>query len=241
MAGELPSFTGGLPGAGRLGRTLDRALPPRAAAAIALNERMAAALRDAGLPPERVFTVPPPVDTRPFGPPPERHGLAPVAYTGNLDAYQNIGLLERAVERARESEPALAFLVATGDKATPRGAERVASAGFADVCALLRRDVVLACPRTAWPGYPIKLANGLAAGSAIVACEGAAHGLEHGRTALVVPDDDAAAFAGALLRAARDPALRGRLGRAARAHAEEHLAPARVAAQVTGAYAAACG
>ena len=53
-------------------------------------------------------------------------------------------------------------------------------------------------------------------GQAVVACAGSAKGLVDGVTARVVPDDDVAAFAGAVLSLLRDPAARVRLGSAGR-------------------------
>jgi glycosyltransferase involved in cell wall biosynthesis len=70
----------------------------------------------------------------------------------------------------------------------------------------------------------MKLLNYMAEGKAIVAAAGSAKGLVDGETGLVVPDDDADAFADAVVRLLRDGAARARLGRAARASVEDHAA-----------------
>ena len=81
---------------------------------------------------------------------------------------------------------------------------------------LLAEDSVFAVPRVSWSGYPIKLLNAMAAGKAIVACESAAYPLLDRVSGLIVPDNDAAAFAEALHELVTNPKLRAELGRNAR-------------------------
>ena len=67
----------------------------------------------------------------------------------------------------------------------------------------------------------MKLLNYMAEGKAIVASAGSAKGLVDGRTARVVADGDAVAFADAVVDLLRDAHLRRRLGLAARASVED--------------------
>lgn len=94
---------------------------------------------------------------------------------------------------------------------------------------LLRRSDIYILASTS-EGLPMALLEALANGLAIVATEvgGVPDVVESGREALVVPPADPAAMATALVRLARDPALRERLGRAARERARQ-LGPAEIA------------
>ncbi|HNT88242.1 MAG TPA: glycosyltransferase family 4 protein, partial [Candidatus Hydrogenedentes bacterium] len=98
---------------------------------------------------------------------------------------------------------------------TPR-AEFVYTPDFDALRPLLAEDSVFAVPRVSWSGYPIKLLNAMAAGKAIVACESAAYPLLDRVSGLIVPDNDAAAFAEALHELVTNPKLRAELGRNAR-------------------------
>jgi glycosyltransferase involved in cell wall biosynthesis len=97
---------------------------------------------------------------------------------------------------------------------------------------VLAEDSVLALPRVSWSGYPIKLLNAMAAGKAIVACQSAAYPLTHEVDAIIVPDDDVAAFTDALIRLMLDPKLRRKLGAAARAKVEREHKPDAVGRQL---------
>ena len=90
---------------------------------------------------------------------------------------------------------------------------------------------------------PNKVWQAMAVGRAIVTGDtpGVREVLRDGRDALLVPPGDPAALARALARLGRDPALRARLGAAARARYERCGAPARVASRLTSALAAHAG
>jgi glycosyltransferase involved in cell wall biosynthesis len=141
-----------------------------------------------------------------------------VLYAGNLDRYQNFGLLAEAMRLLRGQLPEARLRVAqhSMSAASLAGVEHVPLADLAALRVLLAEDAVFALPRVSWSGYPMKLLNAMASGHAVVACAGAAHPIEHEVNGLVVPDNDAAAFAEALHRCLTDPALRARLGAAAR-------------------------
>ena len=226
MADELPHYFGGAGWARRAGAWLDRALPRRADAVIAPHSRLRDHLIACGCDADKVFVIPPALDATQFEMAVHSAEMPPVLYTGNLDAYQNLPLLHDAMTRVRYEEPKARLLFATADIDAIEGAEVVPVHDFGGLRQVLAHEAVVACPRVSWSGYPIKLLNAMAAGQALVACEGAAPGLTDGEDALLVPDDDAEAFAAALLRLLRDAGLRRRLGAAARARVEGQHAPA---------------
>ena len=207
-----------------LGACLDRSLPKRADIVIAPHRRLADYLVDCGCKRDRVHVIPPSTDSVPDSAEMDIRKIAPILYTGNLDAYQNLPVLEATIAHARAVEPDLEWLVATAEAGCAlQGATHVSTPDFASLSEALSKDVVVACPRISWSGYPIKLLNAMAAGKAVVACESAAYPLRDGVNGRVVPDDDVEAFAEALLELATDGAARLSLGKAARDTAgQEH-------------------
>lgn len=236
MADELPHYFRGAAWVRRVGAWLDRNLPRRADAIIAPHERLAAYLCEQGCDPGKVFVIPPVLDASAFQPAEPNEGTPPVLYTGNLDAYQNLPLLAGAMRRVREELPEARFVVASAEACAMEGAEHIPVHNLDALRRVLAREAVVACPRVSWSGYPIKLLNAMAAAQPIVACHGAAPGLTHEADALLVPDNDAAAFAAALLRLLNDADLRRRLGRAARQRLETHHAPGAIAKAIGGVY-----
>lgn len=229
MADELPHYLGFRVLGRRLGAWLDRTFPRRAAHTIAPHSQLARYLISCGCAPEVVSVAPPPAVADWFEPDCPTGSAPPVLYTGNLDAYQNLSFLRRVMDRVREIVPECRFEVATRGRVCFEGAAVVETPDFAAIREVLSRDAVVVCPRVSWSGYPIKLLNAMAAGKSIVACRSAAHPLEHERTGLVVDDNDEEAFAGAVVRLMRDPALRARLGAAARETVRVRHCPERFA------------
>lgn len=84
--------------------------------------------------------------------------------------------------------------------------------------------------------FGVALVEAMAAGSAVVATRvgGLAEILRNGETGLLVPPEDPASMAAACLRLLADPALRRRLGQAARAEVEARFAPEVIARKVAG-------
>jgi 1,2-diacylglycerol 3-alpha-glucosyltransferase len=222
LADELPHYFGGARWAEKLGRALDDALPRRADAVLALHERLADYLTTCGCARDRIVVHPPaaPLELFNGAPPAERDPF--VLYTGNLDRYQNLQLLTEAMRLVRAELPEAQLLVATHSDGDLEGATTLRALGFNAVADLLRQDCIVAAPRVSWSGYPIKLLNALAAGRPIVACDSARGPVVDEHNGLLAPDDDAEAFAAALLRLLRDDALRATLGHNARATAEQH-------------------
>jgi glycosyltransferase involved in cell wall biosynthesis len=223
MADELPYYFRWKTGPALLGRWLDHSFPRRAARVIVPHERLAAHLKARGCARDQIAVVPPPLQVEDFAVGEVSEALPPVLYTGNLDAYQNLGLLFDAMERVRLRFPGARLQIATAADATFPDAEVLPVKNLDALRRVLAGDAVVALPRTSWSGYPIKLLNAMAAGKAIVACQSAAYPLSHEVNGLIVPDGDADAFATALIRLMADPALRRKLGAAARARvAREH-------------------
>lgn len=225
MEEELPTYARGRlrPVLGRVGAWLDRTIPRRADACLAVTTSLADRLRDLGALHVRVL--------KPTADPDEIRGLGSVdaeadaptiAYAGNLDAYQNLGLLLEALALVRRELPAARLLVVThvpGD--VPAALEHphvdvLRARTVAEAWRALGRAWVAAVPRTDPSGHPMKVLNYMAAGKAIVTTAAAAEGLRDGLDAVVVPHAEPKAFASAILELLRDPERRASLGAAAR-------------------------
>ena len=205
-----------------LGRRLDRSIARRADGVIALSERARAELTRWSRAP--VALIPPGLHPTP---PPSREdvekvctarGLARDAYalyTGNLDAYQDLGDLVDAAARMPEQP----VVVAThGPLARLPGVRVLAHCTATEMRALTAGARITLCPRRTCAGFPIKLLNYMEAGRAILAREGVGGTLTHERDAWLLPETSGAtAFAEALATLHRDADLRHRLGAAARA------------------------
>jgi 1,2-diacylglycerol 3-alpha-glucosyltransferase len=239
LAEELPTYFRGTTAralAGRLGRLLDRHVPRRADFCIAVSEDLGDILRRRGVAADGLACIPPTsvpaeLGARPAAAPPS--GL--VCYAGNLDGYQNLDFLLDAFRRVRAAVAGARLVVVTHADPRHEGA-RVRALGGADGVEVVRArsydearvwlaaaDVAVS-PRRERSGFPMKLLNYMAAGKAIVASAGSAKGLDDGVTGRVVPDGDAAAFAGAIVELLHQPGLRARLGAAARQAVESPAA-----------------
>jgi len=214
--------------AAAFGQMLDAHVPRRADFCIAVSEALGATLRRRGVVASELACIPPAAAPGDAGPAPRTQpstGL--VCYAGNLDGYQNLGLLLRSFARVRARVPGARLVIATHAVPDapladpPDGVEIVRAASYDDVRARLDAADVAVCPRTERSGFPMKLLNYMAAGKAIVASVGSAKGLRDGVTARVVADGDEAAFAAAVVELLRDAGARARLGSAARAAVED--------------------
>lgn len=238
LSAELPSYTAGLGRVvfGTVGGWLDGALPRRADHIVAVTPDIRDRLLSAhGLGPDRVSVVTNGVEIDHFRmeTPPRRDGLVRLIYTGTLAQYQSVDLLLQAFAQARRTRPDLRLCFSISASFDPyesmarrlgvREAIELLGDGLDELPRQLADAAIAVLPRTNCPGIPQKLLNYMAAGKAIVASAGSAKVLEHERTGLVVANGDVAGFAGALLRLAADPGLRGELGAAARAKVESEF------------------
>lgn len=160
-----------------------------------------------------------------------------VTYAGSMAPYQNLtqlpAVVESVVDRygpvecyvvAGEVDPA--DVRAVTDEARDRGvADRIdvlTGVGFAEVPTYLFHSDVLVNLRTECSGVPQKLVNYMATGRPIVSAAGSAKPLEDGRNAVVVPNHDTEAFAGAVVDLLDDPERGTALGRRAAEDAKEY-------------------
>ncbi len=240
MMDELPYYFRTKRLAARFGSWLDRTFPRRADRIIVPHERLAEYLVDSGCAREEITVIPPAVDTNEFEPYEGQVETPPVLYTGNLDRYQNLDLLRRAMAIVQEAAPNAKLIIATSDPRPIPWATVIHTPNFAALKETLHQDSIFAVPRVSWSGYPIKLLNAMAAGQAIVCCRSAAHPLTDGHDGLVVEDDDAGAFADAILTLMRDAELRRGLGERARRSAIEKHDPSLSAERLDSVLAGVC-
>lgn len=224
MYDELPYFFTHGDVTREIGHFLDRGFPRMADAVIAPHKRLAGYLVARGCEQERVFVVPPPIDSTAFEPVQPEAALPPVLYAGNLDRYQNLPLLFKAMHLVRKKYPEARLMVATASPAAHLDAEVIHASSLEELSPFLSQDGVFAAPRVSWSGYPIKMLNAMAAGKAVVACESAAYPLTHEETGLITADNDVSSYAAALIRLLENTALRTELGGRAREQIQtEHL------------------
>jgi len=251
LAGELPDYRLGLPRPFLrwLGARLDRRIPKKADHTIAVSEAIRQTLLANGaVAADAIDVIPNGVSVGLFrssrvAPPDSRQAI----FTGNDANYQRLDLLLEAFERLLAFRPdARIKLVGSSSCESVRAeaarrrlgsALEVATAPFSEEVEHLAAASVAISPRTRCDGLPQKLLNYMAAGKAIVACEGSAGPLAHDVTGLRVPNDDPDALARAIVALMDDPGRAGRLGAAARAAAQERFSWETVARRIEGVYA----
>lgn len=215
-----------------------------AAAVIALSEGMAATALAHGADPDRVAVIPNGCDLDLFGPqvrPWRPPGVAPeeilAVYAG---AHGPANGLDQLLDAAAQMRGSFVRLVLVGDggersrlvaRAAADGLDNVLflppmpKAALAGLLAGAQIGVQCLAPVAAFAELtaPNKLMDYLAAGLPVVANTGGrmARLLADGPAGMVVPAGDPEALAAALCRLAGDPALRARMGAAARGLAEK--------------------
>jgi glycosyltransferase involved in cell wall biosynthesis len=225
-------------GAGRLGARIDHGLARGADALVVLARSAEHALREVARGPIALIppgsSVEPPPSAAAIAGACRRHALERdgyVLYSGNLDAYQELELLDGAARRRSVSAPPIVVATHTA----PTEAERCALGAlhlvhvdeFAEMRALAFGARTLVLVRRREGGYPIKLLNYMETGHPIVAFEAVAEGLEHGASAWLLGENAGVeAIAAALDALDADPALRAHLGEGARARLASHHDPA---------------
>lgn len=186
------------------------------------------------LPPEAVAVVPhgialPPADALP----PPSAGPARFLFVGRFEHRKGVDVLLDAIPSVLEAAPEARFTLAGLDQGDhwrdlfyqrhPRWRDRVDFPGriAADALRAAYRgcDVFVAPSR--YESFGLIYVEAMAWAKPVVGClaGGVPDVVRDGATGLLVPPGDAASLASALLRLARDPALRARLGTAARADA----------------------
>ena len=189
-----------------------RVLLRPAAAVICVSETVAAAVRATGV---EVVVIPNGVRVPDeVGPPADP---AEVLYVGRLAPEKNVDTLVEAVGD-------LNLVVAGDGPLRERVPNTLGAVPHAEVERLLERAsvVVAPCERE---GFGLAAAEAMAFGRPVVAAAGGAllELVSDGETGLLVPPRDAPVLREAVERLLADPALRVRLGRAARASARERF------------------
>ncbi len=229
------------------GAFVDRRLPHKADAVIALNEALRTRLVSLGVQPEKISVVPPGVwpeewPTRP--PTPHR---ASIVHGENLDNYQNLTILIDTMPLVVREVPDAVLTIVSHERnpslealARARGVggavDFVLVRGFEAVQRWIHEATVTVCPRLPSCGYPIKVVNYMAAGKPVVVSAACANGIVDGQTGLIVDPPTAEAFASAIVRVLRDPELARTLGDAAREFALSHLSWHRVLNDIEALY-----
>jgi len=192
--------------------SLVRALLRPAAAVICVSETVGAAMRAAGV---EVVVIPNGVRV------PDEVGSpatpAEVLYVGRLSPEKNVDTLIEAVGDLN--------LVVVGDgPLRERVPNALGAVPHAEVERLLERASVLVAPCER-EGFGLAAAEAMAFGRPVVAAAGGAllELVTDEETGLLVPPRDVTALREAVERLLRDPELRERLGRAARARARERF------------------
>ncbi len=210
----------------------------RRAAFQAVSESTRADLVARGVPAERIEVIPEGIDTTWFRPDPAtpRAPRPTFLYLGRLKRYKGLEIALRALAEARRARPDLVFEIAGQGDDRPRLERLVGALGLGQGDAvrflgfvpeeekrrLLRRAwaVIYPSPKEGWG-----ISNMEAAGCGTPAIASDSPGLResvrHGETGFLVPHGDERALAERLLALAADPALVARLGRGARAFAEQ--------------------
>jgi glycosyltransferase involved in cell wall biosynthesis len=239
LAAELPTY-----GPARLeallqraGGALDAHLTRRSAHVFAVTQSLRTELLErAGrsVDPERVSVAPMGLELEAIAPEARtrRPKEAPptIVYAGGLSRFQRLDLLGRAFERVQQKIPDARLLVLSPDppaslfRVWPQGQSRpgvrcLHPRSLEHTFQELDAADLAVSPRTTPGGFPLKNLNYMARGLPIVACQSSAEPLRHGETGWIVPDDDPAAFATALLELLRDPSRRQQLAATARREA----------------------
>lgn len=214
-------------------------------AVVALSRAIERQLRDAGVRPERVVPIASAVDTRCYRPDPAARERLRATFGLARDALV-VGVVAQLIERKRHAWlfallpelvreiPELRVVCfgrgplerrLTGELAERGLGRHVMLAGFrSDLAGLLPGLDLVAHPAER-EGLGLALLEAASAGVSAVACAvgGVPDVVVDGETGVLVPRDDAAAFARALRGLLASPDERARLGEAARRHVERRF------------------
>jgi glycosyltransferase involved in cell wall biosynthesis len=191
------------------------------------------------------------VDTEKFAPAPEPGGVPVVAMVCRLVRDKGAGTLVAAARQLKAEGVALRVRLAGAldpenrDAHTRDEIEGWVAAGLVewsgpidDVPSLWHTSHIAAYPSAYGEGIPKTLLEAASCGKPIVTTDmpGCRETVDDGESGFLVPPGDAAALADRLKRLVEDPALRRRMGTAARAKALAEFADRRIVAETLAAY-----
>lgn len=209
----------------RLGMVLERRTAFLTRQYIAVSDAVARVLREAvGVPAERVRVIPNwacrPLEGAPLQAPPAR-GTPTLVHVARLHVQKGQDVLLDAFQTIRREYPsAVLWIVGEGPEEPSlrrRAGEGVVFLGYRRAVRCLLRAADLFVLSSRWEGQPLSMLEAMAEGLPVVATSvgGIPEVIEHGVSGLIVPPDDAAALADAVVRCLRDPERMRSLGEAA--------------------------
>ena len=251
---ELPTYFGNpiiRRCARHLGMILDRRIPARADAVVALNEALRHELESLGVSPGNSSVIPPGVWPEEWADTSALPSTPTIVYTGNLDNYQNLSLLVESMTTVTREMPEAVLIIVSHERSPrleaqvrdlglSRSVDFVIAHGFEAVRRWIARSSVAVCTRLPRCGYPIKLVNYLAAGRPVVVSAACAHGIIHEKTGLIVEHARPESYAEAILRVLRDRSLALRLGAEGRRMALTTLSWDRALVSIDRVYSSLC-
>ena len=234
----------------RLGpfRYVERALAGRAGRVIAISDSLRRFCVDGvGLPAAKVEVVHYGLDALPQpwgddGRVPLSAGARVLLCVARLAEQKGVDVAIRALERIREQEPR-AVLVVLGEGPERARLEALAGDGVylpgrvGDVAAWYRRAEVLVHPAR-WEGFGLALLEAMLAGKPVVATRvsAAPEIVVDGETGLLVPPDDSAALAEAVVSVLTNAAQASAMGEAGLARTRKKFSVARMAERTAAVY-----
>lgn len=208
---------------------------------IAVSEFIAARLREAGCPADRIVIHHIGVDTRRFTPGDfAERSRSQILFVGRLVTKKGLTHLLRVMPRVQQAAPDAELIIVGDGPLRERHEAEAASLGVRcrfvgvqtpdQVRDWMRRAAVLCAPSVVTPsgnaeGLPITILEAQATGLPVVAFPsgGSAEGIVHGETGLIAPPGDEAALAAHLTALLGDDERRARFSAAARAHVVERF------------------
>lgn len=184
------------------------------------------------------------VDVRRFRPLAEPQGPPTIGFAGRLLEHKGIRTLVAAHALLQARDAGVRLLIAgTPDPANPASVTAAQVAAWAkapgttwlgqvaDISTLWARAQIAILPSRGGEGVPLALLEAAACGRPMIATDapGCREIVIHGETGFLVPIDDAAALADAIMRLSQAPALRAQFGAAAR-----RLVETRFSADIVG-------